>query len=245
MTAHADNAVLRALTPELVALMDELPTTMFCAKDAAGRYVAVNEAFVRRTGESDRRRVLGRVAADLFVAPLAERYAEQDRRVLTTGRPLRGEIELIRRPGGSPGWYSSAKLPLRAGEAVIGLVSVSRDLGAHDVHDEALASLAQVVALVHDRLDEPPSVSELARVAGCSISVLARRMHRVFGLSAQQYVLRARLDHAVTLLSTTEVPLTDVAQQTGFYDQPSFTRTFAAHTGETPLECRRRAERRA
>lgn len=241
MTSNGDHAVLRALTPELVSLMDELPTTMFCAKDTGGRYVAVNEAFVRRTGETDRRRVLGKVAAELFVAPLAQRYAEQDQWVLATGRPLRGELELIRRPGGSPGWYSSAKLALRTRDRIVGVLSLSRDLGTQDVHDEALQSLTQVVALVQDRVDCPPSVAELARQAGCSVSVLGRRMHRVFGLSAQQYVLRARLDHAVVLLSTTAVPIADVAQQTGFYDQSSFTRTFASHTGETPLECRKRA----
>lgn len=241
MTSSGDNAVLRALTPELVALMDELPTTMFCAKDPAGRYVAVNEAFVRRTGETSRRRVLGRVAADLFVAPLAQRYEEQDRRVLSTGRPLRGELELIRRPGGVPGWYSSTKLPLRAGDAVVGLVSVSRDLDTHDADDGALHALRDVVALVQARLAEPPTVAELAAVAGCSGSVLSRRMHRVFGLSPQQYVLRARLDHATLLLVEGDAPLAEVAHRCGFYDQPSFTRTFASHTGETPLECRRRA----
>lgn len=234
--------VAKALTPELVALMDELPSTMFCAKDLAGRYVAVNEAFVRRTGESSRRRVLGRVAADLFVPVLAERYTEQDARVFATARPLRGELELIRRPGGVPGWYSSTKLPLHLAGRVVGLVSVSRDLDSRDVDDASLQSLRSVVALVQSRLGDPPSVGELASAAGCSASVLSRRMHRVFGLSPQQYVLRARLDHAVELLSG-DLPLAEVAHLCGFYDQPSFTRTFASHTGETPAARRARPDR--
>lgn len=229
----------KALTPELVALMDELPSTMFCAKDLAGRYVAVNEAFVRRTGESSRRRVLGRRASDLFVPVLAERFAVQDARVFGTDRPLRGELELIRRPGGAPGWYSSTKLPLHLAGRVVGLVSVSRDLDSHDVDDASLRSLREVVALVQSRLASPPSVADLAQAGGCSTGVLARRVHRVFGLSPQQYVLRARLDHAVELLAT-DLPIADVALACGFYDQSSFTRTFAAHTGETPAARRGR-----
>lgn len=218
--------------------MADLPTTMFCAKDTAGRYVAVNDAFVRRTGERSRRRVLGRRAGDLFVPALAERYDEQDRRVLRTGRPLRDELELIRRPGGTAGWYASTKLPLHAGGRIVGLVSLSRDLGTVEVG--SLAALSRVVALVQRRLDDPPRVAELAAAAGCSSAALTRRVRRVFGISPQQLVLRARLDHAVELLAGTGVPLAQVATATGFYDQPSFTRTFAAHTGETPLEYRRR-----
>ncbi len=245
MSADDDNAaaLLAALAPELVALMEELPTTMFCAKATDGRYVAVNDAFVRRTGERSRRRVLGRRAADLFVAPLAERYDEQDRRVLATGRPLRDELELIRRPGGVAGWYASTKLPVRAGGAVVGLVSLSRDLRTQEGGGDEVASLREVVELVHARLADPPSVAELAAAAGCSPAVLTGRVRRVFGLAPRQLVLRARLDHAVVLLTTTATPLAEVAVATGFYDQPSFTRTFAAHTGETPLECRRRALR--
>ena len=160
-------------------------------------------------------------------------------------RPVSGayertwELELIRRPGGVPGWYSSTKLPLRVGAEVVGLVSVSRDLDAHDVDDAVLRSLREVVALVQARLDDPPSVTELAAAGGCSPGVLSRRMHRVFGLSPQQYVLRARLDHAVELLAG-DLPLAEVAHACGFYDQPAFTRTFAAHTGETPAARRAR-----
>src|SRR6478609_6781829 len=98
-------ALLRALTPALLRLCDDLTGTMFCAKDVTGRYVVVNEAFVRRTPERSRRAVVGRTAAELFLPHLAERYDAQDRDVLATGRALHRELELIRRPGGPPGWY--------------------------------------------------------------------------------------------------------------------------------------------
>ncbi len=223
----------------LVALMEELPTTMFCAKDLEGRYTHVNDAFVRRTGERSRRSVLGRRASDLFVGPLAQRYEEQDARVLRTGRPLRDELELIRRGAGEAGWYVSTKLPVRAAGEVVGLVSLSRDLRTPETAD--LTALTDVVELVHARLADPPSVAELAEAAGVSPAVLTRQVRRVFGLAPRQMVLRARLDHAGQLLTTTTLPLSEVAYATGFYDQPSFTRTFAAHTGETPQQRRLRS----
>jgi transcriptional regulator GlxA family with amidase domain len=61
----------------------------------------------------------------------------------------------------------------------------------------------------------------------------------VYALSPQQYVLRARVDHAAGLLAGTDLPLAEVAAAAGFYDQASFTRTFGRLTGETPAQFRR------
>lgn len=233
--------VLRALGPEMLQLMDELSSTMFCAKDAGGRYVAVNRAFVARTGERSRRTVIGRRSEDLFVPQLAEHYTAQDRAVLDLGRPLRNELELIRRPGGPPGWYLTAKLPVRVGSVVVGLVSMSEDLRTYDTADVAVNSLGRVVALVHKRLAEPITVAHLAAAAGCSPSTLDRRMRKVFSLSPQQFVLRTRIDHAAALLTSSDLSIAEVATRSGFYDQAVLTRTFGRLTGDTPAQFRRRA----
>ena len=234
-------SVLRAISPEMMRLLDELSVTMFCAKDSAGRYVAVNQAFVDRTGERSRRTVIGRTAEDLFEPLLAEHYTQQDRVVLDSGQALRNELELIRRPGGVPGWYLTAKLPVRAGDAVVGLVSISEDLRTYDAADVAVNSLSRVVALVHERLAGQITVADLAAAADCSASTLERRMHKVFSLSPQQFVLRTRIDHAAALLTTSTLPIAAIATETGFYDQAVFTRTFGRLTGETPAQFRRRA----
>src|SRR5918998_610814 len=165
----------------MAALMDELPDVMFCAKDATGRYVLVNQVFVRRTNERSRRGVVGRRAADLFVPDLAERYEAQDGEVLRSGKPLRNELELIRRVGGAPGWFLTSKLPVHddAGH-VVGLVSVSQDLRSGDADDATMDAMARLVAGVHRHLDESPavalSVAALAAIAGCSPAVLDRRV---------------------------------------------------------------------
>ncbi|WP_125774555.1 helix-turn-helix domain-containing protein [Antribacter gilvus] len=251
MTADPDksawpeaDALLAALSPAMVGLMDELSDVMFCAKDADGRYVIVNEVFVRRTSERSRRQVVGRRARDLFVPQLAERYEAQDAEVLRTGRPLRGELELIRRLGGTPGWFLTSKLPVHddAGRAV-GIVSLSQDLRSGDADDTTMDAMGRLRAAVEGALDEGHvlSVAELADAAGCTSAVLDRRVRRVFGLSPRQLVLRVRVDRAAHLLTSTATPLADVAVAAGFYDQPSFTRTFARLTGETPSSFRRRS----
>ncbi|MDM8084645.1 helix-turn-helix domain-containing protein [Cellulomonas cellasea] len=233
--------LLTALGEPMLALMDELSTTMFCAKDVDGRYVAVNQAFVDRTVERSRRAVVGRCAGDLFIGSLAAHYAQQDAAVLTTGQPVRHVLELIRRPGGGPGWYLTSKQPVRLTGRVVGLVSVSEDLRTQDTGDVALSSLSRVVELVHERIAGAVTVADMAAAAGCSASTLDRRMRRVFSLSPQQFVLRARIDHAAPLLVSGDVPIAEVAARSGFCDQAAFTRAFGRLTGETPAQYRRRA----
>ncbi|BDZ42811.1 hypothetical protein GCM10025865_21100 [Paraoerskovia sediminicola] len=169
------------LSPVMVGLMDELAQTMFCAKDVDGRYVAVNRVFVMRTNARSRREVLGRTAADLFVPQLAERYAQQDAEVLRSGRPLRNELELIRRLGGTAGWFLTSKHPVHdASGRVTGLVSVSQDLHEADADDATMDSMSRLVAAVAERLDEQLTAPRLAALAGCSVDVLDRRVRRVF-----------------------------------------------------------------
>ena len=148
--------------------------------------------------------MIGARAVDLFPKELANRYEEQDHRVFAEAEPLRDELELIRRPDGRTGWYLTTKLPVVRAGAVGGLVSVSRDLETPSDEGIAVESLGRVVDLVHERLDGAVKVADLAAVADCSEGQLERRMKRVSGLTATQYVLRARVDRAAALLIDTE-----------------------------------------
>ncbi|MEM9651353.1 MAG: helix-turn-helix domain-containing protein [Actinomycetota bacterium] len=213
---------------------------IFCIKDHSGRYQAVNHAFVRRTGRSSKRDVLGRQASDFFAPSLAERYAEQDTYVLSTGKTLRDELELIRRENGDTGWYVTTKLPLDPTDdhPRPGLVSISHDLKTPRDDDADVLALARVIDHVRANLQRRMKVAELADVAGLTATQLDRRMKATFGVSPSKYVTRARVNRAAELLTETAEPLADVAVAAGFYDQANLTRQFARLTGETPAQFR-------
>ena len=113
-------------------------------------------------------------------------------------------------------------------------MSVSRDLQLPSDEGIAVESLTRVVDLVGDAYDTVLRVADLAAVAECSPGQLERRMKRVFGLTATQYVLRVRVDHAAELLRSSSDSLASIATQSGFYDQADFTRKFARLTNTTP-----------
>lgn len=61
---------------------------------------------------------------------------------------------------------------------------------------------------------------------------------KAFGISFQQDRIRARIAKAMYLLITTELHITEIAEQCGYADSKYFLRQFAAQTGMTPRSYR-------
>jgi AraC-like DNA-binding protein len=230
------------LNRSLEAVTDVLATTphvMFCVKSVNGEYLAANQAFADRADVAGPGDVVGRRARDLFPAELAERYEAQDRAVLDTGHMLSNELELITRPDRSIGWFLTSKSRWLddAGEPV-GVVSVSVDLRTPVDAAAPHARLAAAVDLARRRFAEAIEVADLADAAEMSVAQLERTARRVLGLSPKQLVMRFRLEEGLRLLTTTELPMAEVAHRCGYYDQSAFSRHFRKVVGSPPAAYR-------
>jgi PAS domain S-box-containing protein len=224
----------------MAELLDGAPQVLYCVKDADGRYLAVNHAFVERTTTRSRRDVIGHTADQLFPPELAARYQAQDTEVIGHGTAVRDELELITGPDGRPGWYATTKLPVRDdGGRVVAIAVISVDL-ARGADDADVGALARAVQHVHEHLTETVSVDEMARASGFTVAQLEHRLPRVFGVSPKQYVIKARVEEATRLLAETDMPVADVAQRCGWYDQSALNRQFTRVVGCTPGEYRAR-----
>ena len=83
-------------------------------------------------------------------------------------------------------------------------------------------------------------VRRLARVSGVSEAHFARSFKEAFGIPPHRYLLTRRIERAAALLRETDLPITDIAFQTGWSSLGTFGRTFRDVTGETPGELRAR-----
>lgn len=92
---------------------------------------------------------------------------------------------------------------------------------------------------IQAHLDQPLSLHELALCAGFSRAHFSRLFHATFGLPAHQYVLRARVERAKSLLHRQAPSLLEVALACGFQTSQHFSRTFQRYTGLTPSAFRR------
>ena len=221
-------------------LFDAVSDIVFFVKDAAGRYVAVNRTLVRRTGRTSKSDLVGRTAPEVFPGALGLEIARQDAAVLANGRPIHGRLELHLYPDGSEGWCLTWKEPiLDATGTIVGLSGISRDLGAASDERDDLAGLRTVIEHVHAHLDRPLRVADLARLAGLTAFRLDQRLRALFGLSAAQYLTRARIEAACSLLRATDRPIASIALDCGYADQAAFTRRFRKSVGLTPSQYQR------
>jgi AraC family transcriptional regulator len=92
--------------------------------------------------------------------------------------------------------------------------------------------LVQDYVLAH--LDRNLSLQELADLVGLNPHYFCRLFKAACGLTPHQYLLKSRVDQAAQLLRSTPLPIADVAQQVGFYDQSRFTQVFRRWMGVTP-----------
>lgn len=99
--------------------------------------------------------------------------------------------------------------------------------------------LLEVRDSIHDRCRSRLTIRELAGEAGVHPIHLARAFRRHFATSPGQYLRRCRIERVRELLTTSRLPLAEVALATGFSDQSQLTNAFRRATGVTPRAFRR------
>ena len=214
----------------------------------AGRYVSDAEGMPEVCGEP----------AVIFNPPGTEhrdRFRSRDGRFMTFAMPAAAYARL------SDGAVTSARAVRLPPSSLARAVGLLREIGDWD-DASALAvesAFAEWVAdaathaipagddrlqRVRDRLDDasaqPPSLRELATVAGFHPVYLARAFRRRYGVSPSEYLRMRRLHRAVSLLAARR-SLADAAATLGFADASHLHRRFVAEFGLTPGAFRRLA----
>jgi AraC-like DNA-binding protein len=98
--------------------------------------------------------------------------------------------------------------------------------------------LRRVEQYIADHFDRCISLSELANVAGLSRMHFAAQFRAATGYRPREYLLNHRVEHAKTLLTTTERPLAEIALAVGFSTQAHFSTVFKRISGESPARWR-------
>lgn len=94
-------------------------------------------------------------------------------------------------------------------------------------------------AYIEARLDRPIRLTDLSSVSKLSTAYFCRAFKQTFRETAHTYVVRRRLERAGTLMLTSDLPLSDIAQSCGFSDQAHLCKAFRRHHGITPSVWRR------
>lgn len=100
--------------------------------------------------------------------------------------------------------------------------------------DEALSPVQRAVQQLLREPTRPWSLKQLAQEYDCSREHLTRVFHESVGQSPAAYLAQARLRKAMHLLTETNLPLADVAEQAGFAHVHTLARQVRQATGKPP-----------
>jgi AraC family transcriptional regulator len=107
-----------------------------------------------------------------------------------------------------------------------------------EVFDRWRSRFERAASLLSGRLDDPPSLAELASAAAVSPFHFHRIWRALTRETVGQTVLRLRLEASQELLLVKDTSVTETATALGFGTPQSFARAFRRHTGLTPSEHR-------
>jgi AraC family transcriptional regulator len=97
-----------------------------------------------------------------------------------------------------------------------------------------LRSLRRALEYIHAHFSENLTLARVARAAGVHPVYLGHIFRQEFGETLGEYLNRIRVRAAAAMLANSDLPLSAVAVDLGFYDQSHFTRMFRRLTGATP-----------
>jgi PAS domain S-box-containing protein len=132
------NARLEQERHLLQTLMDNLPDNMYF-KDAASRFVRINNALTAYFGLGDPAQALGKTDFDFYTEEHARYALADEQAILQSGQPLVGKEEKETWLDGRVRWVSTTKMPLRDKDGtIVGTFGVSHDITNLKLAEEAL-----------------------------------------------------------------------------------------------------------
>lgn len=117
------------------------------------------------------------------------------------------------------------------------LISLIRQLTSQDTKRRDFPqSFLQLEQLLRDNLSHQWTVEEMAVTVRLGISAFTEKVKNYTGFPPLNYLINIRISEAIKLLKRTDLTLTDIALDTGFYSSQHFSTTFKKITGYTPSQ---------
>lgn len=229
-----------AIELPMTAVSDQVPGLYLFAKDIKGRHVLGNKRTLQRCGCKSETELLGRTDYEFYPQELCAKYAEDDRQVIESGKPILELSELALNENGVVDWFITNKFPIfNKGGDVVGTVGTTIEYNKSYASYTNYSEIYPAVKHLRDNFTSSIQVKELADKVHLSVRQFQRKFKDRFHMSIREYIIRLRIHKACDMLRNTDIALTDIAYETGFYDQSAFTRQFKIHIKESPLRYRK------
>ncbi len=107
------------------------------------------------------------------------------------------------------------------------------------IHGDELLKLRHAREVIVNRMDNPPSLLELARIVGLNDNKLKYGFKEIYGMSVFSYLRERRLEKALDLLRSGQANVSETAWKIGYTNLSHFAEVFRDRYGINPGEVRR------
>jgi len=110
------------------------------------------------------------------------------------------------------------------------------------VNESFPSSVANAVVYINMHFKENPSLEEVAHAVFLEKNYFCSIFRKHIGKNYKSYLRELKLGYAMRLLKYTDLSVTEIALESGYYSMPHFYREFRAVHGSSPSEFRKKSE---
>lgn len=99
-----------------------------------------------------------------------------------------------------------------------------------------------IVEYIHQHYKERITLDDLAALTGLSTYRVAHFIKESLGITMKELIANVRVEKAINLFKTTDLPTQTISKQVGFSDYKYFTQAIKKRYKLTPLQCRKRIQ---
>ncbi len=100
--------------------------------------------------------------------------------------------------------------------------------------------MEDVITYIDNHLDSKMTVADLARITCLTLDHFSKVFKRVMGIPPSEYLMEKRIERAQTLLLTSDMSVSNIAEKVGISDLSQFSRLFSRLVHCSPREYRKK-----
>ena len=220
-------------------LFDNIPGIYFFVKDTKSRMIFGSHSLLVRLGLDNQDALIGTTDYDHFPKHVADRFVLDDQQVISTGKSLINHLELWYNEQRLPDMFVTQKHPVHGANGnIIGVMGTVQSYENNKKSIVPYLEVVEAVDYIREHYSQKIKVPDLAALSNISPRQLNRRFISVFGINAQQFLIKTRIQSACEALLNSQKSILEIAMDVGFCDQSAFTQHFHKHVGATPHKYR-------
>ncbi|WP_191014922.1 AraC family transcriptional regulator [Treponema zioleckii] len=135
--------------------------------------------------------------------------------------------------------FSEAAKKTLLSELFVCLARNGSGLSEEKLMNETEANIQDAAKHIFEHYSEEITLKEASSIAGMSETYFSKKFREVTGFGFKEYLTNIRMQHAINMLTSGDLTITEIAIECGFPDANYFGDTFKKRTGMSPRDFRR------